>query len=147
MELRRFALRFIHSHSDATGIFRNAFREIVALTTSGNRVRHIVSSQDDAVVGLLVTGTLIATDREQGILCLVMHSVVIFVINKSPMFSLRTSILLLASVILAPTRKYTTRHFSQKTPVAPLCEWINRTVVAASLWKKPIANYHYNNLK
>ena len=27
--------------------------EIVALTTSGNRVRHIVSSQDDAVAGLL----------------------------------------------------------------------------------------------
>ena len=27
--------------------------EIVALGTSGNRVRHIVSSQDDAVVGLV----------------------------------------------------------------------------------------------
>ena len=27
--------------------------EIVALTTSGNRVRHIVSSQDDAVAGLI----------------------------------------------------------------------------------------------
>ena len=27
--------------------------EIVALTTSGNRVRHIVSSQDDSVAGLL----------------------------------------------------------------------------------------------
>ena len=27
--------------------------EIVALTTSGNRARHIVSSQDDAVAGLL----------------------------------------------------------------------------------------------
>ena len=52
-QLRRFALRFIHSHSDATGVFRNAFREVVSLTTSGNRVRHIVTSQDDAVAGLL----------------------------------------------------------------------------------------------
>ena len=47
-------------------------------------------------------------------------------ISKSPTFSLRTLILLLASVSLAPNRKYTTRHFSLKTPVAPLCEWINR---------------------
>ena len=52
-QLRHFALRFIHSHSYATGVFRNAFHEIVALTTSGNRVRHIVSSQDDAVARLL----------------------------------------------------------------------------------------------
>ena len=29
-------------------------REIAALTPSGNRVRHIVFSQDDAVDGLLV---------------------------------------------------------------------------------------------
>ena len=36
----------------------------------------------------------------------------------SPTFSIRTSILLLAPVILAPNRKYT----SQKTPLAPLCE-------------------------
>ena len=48
-----FPLRFIHSHSNATGVFRNAFLEIGALTTSGNCVRHIVSSQDDAVAGLL----------------------------------------------------------------------------------------------
>ena len=71
--MRRFALRFIHSHSDATSVFRNAFREVVSLTTSGNRVRHIVTSQDDA------TRTLITTDREQGILDLVMHYVLIFV--------------------------------------------------------------------
>ena len=32
--LRRFALRFIHSHSDATGVFRNAFMEFVAVATS-----------------------------------------------------------------------------------------------------------------
>ena len=47
-------------------------------------------------------------------------------ISKSPSFSLRTSILLLASVILAPSRKYTKRRFTQKTTVAPLCEWITR---------------------
>ena len=28
-QLRRFALAFIHSHSGATGVFRNAFREFV----------------------------------------------------------------------------------------------------------------------
>ena len=44
--LRRFALQFINSHRDANGVFRTAFREVVALTTSNNRVRHIVSSQD-----------------------------------------------------------------------------------------------------
>ena len=47
-------------------------------------------------------------------------------ISKPPTFSLRTSILLIASVILAPNRKYTERHFGQKKTVAPLCEWINR---------------------
>ena len=52
-ELRHFALRFIHSHSDTTGVFRNVLCEIVVLTTSSNCVRHIVSSQDDAVAGLL----------------------------------------------------------------------------------------------
>ena len=29
LQLRRFALAFIHSHSGATGVFRNAFREFV----------------------------------------------------------------------------------------------------------------------
>ena len=38
-------------------------------------------------------------------------------ISKCSTFSLRTSILLLASVTLAPNR-----HFSQITPVAPLCD-------------------------
>ena len=47
-------------------------------------------------------------------------------ISKSPTFSLRTSTLLLASVSLAPHRKYTTRQIGKKTRVAPLCEWINR---------------------
>ena len=42
-QLRCFVLRFINSHSDATGIFAMHFWEIIALTTSGNRVRPIVS--------------------------------------------------------------------------------------------------------
>ena len=54
LKMRRFALRRIHSHSDATGLFRNAFCEIVALTSSINRVRHIVSSPDDAVARVIV---------------------------------------------------------------------------------------------
>ena len=33
--------------------FRNAFLGIVELKPSGNRVRHIVSSQDDAVAGVM----------------------------------------------------------------------------------------------
>ena len=33
-ELRRFALAFIHSHSGATGVFRNAFMRKVAEATS-----------------------------------------------------------------------------------------------------------------
>ena len=52
-QLRRFALAYFHSHGDATGFFRNAFLGIVELTPSDNRVRHIVSSQDDAVAGLM----------------------------------------------------------------------------------------------
>ena len=37
----------------ARAIFAMDFWEIVALTTSGNRIRHIVSSQNDTVAGLL----------------------------------------------------------------------------------------------
>ena len=33
-QLRRFALAFIHSHSGATGVFRNAFMGKVAEATS-----------------------------------------------------------------------------------------------------------------
>ena len=42
-QLRRFARQFINSLSDrpTTSVFRNTFREIVALTISCNRVRHI----------------------------------------------------------------------------------------------------------
>ena len=45
-------------------------------------------------------------------------------ISKFPTFSLRTSILIPASVSLAPHLTYTTPHIGKKTPVAPLCEWI-----------------------
>ena len=34
VQLRRFALAFIHSHSGATGVFRNAFMRKVAEATS-----------------------------------------------------------------------------------------------------------------
>ena len=55
-------------------------RGIVALMTSGNRIRHIVSSQDDAVAGLMIT-----TDRELGILDIVMHNQFTHIfISKSP---------------------------------------------------------------
>ena len=47
-------------------------------------------------------------------------------ISKSPTFSLRTTILLLAPVSLAPHRNYTTRQIGNKMPVAPLWEWISR---------------------
>ena len=83
-QLRRFALRFIHSRSDTTGVFRSAFREIVTLMTYGNRVRHILSSQDERIPLPGVTGTLITTDREQGILDLVVHNVLIFVLINPP---------------------------------------------------------------
>ena len=64
-QLRRFALRFIHSHGDASGVFRTKHSwEIIALTTSGNRVRHIVSSQDDAVAGLLGRRSRLTENKE-----------------------------------------------------------------------------------
>ena len=96
--------------------------KIVALITSGNRVRHIVSSQDDAVARLLGRWSRPTENKEY----IVMHNVHINIyMSQSPTFSLRTSILLLVSVILAPHRKYTMRQFGQRTPVAPLCEWIH----------------------
>ena len=85
--------------------FRNAFLGIVELAPSGNRVRHIVSSQDDAVAGLI--GTLITTDREQGMLDIVLNAQCTHIfISKSPTFSLRTPILLLAAIRLAAHQKY-----------------------------------------
>ena len=54
-------------------------------------------------------------------------------ISKSPIFSLRTSIVLLVSVSLAPHRKYTMRQIGKKTPVAPICEWINGTAKRLNL--------------
>ena len=50
---QRFALRFIHSHSDATGVLAMHSWEIVGLPTSGNHVRHFVPSQDDAFAELM----------------------------------------------------------------------------------------------
>ena len=68
--------------------------------------------------------------------------------NTSNTFSLRTSILLLAYVSLAPHRKYTTQQIGKKTPVAPLCEWINRlqylvSCVCLEKWKASIENSHW----
>ena len=85
----------------------------------------------------------ITTDRDQGILDLVMHKVLIFALVNPPTFSLRTSILLLASVILAPNRKSTTRHFSQRTPVAPLREWINGREGRPNCSEPPISTSTY----
>ena len=48
---------------------------------------------------------------------------------------MRTSILLLASVILGPNRKYTTQQFGQKMAVAAICEWINRRARCLNLNK------------
>ena len=111
-QLTRFSLRFIHSHSDSTGVFRNAFSENVALTTFGNRLDtlyHVKMKQLpgywDADHDRPRTRNTRPSKSQCTNIC----------INKSPTFSLRTSILLLVFVILATNRKYTTRHFSQKT--------------------------------
>ena len=66
-------------------------RENVALAASDKRIRQIVSSQDDAVAVAQCTNICISTPP------------------PPPTSNLRTSIRLLASVSLAPHRKYTTR--------------------------------------
>ena len=71
--------------------------ETVALTTSGNRLRYIVSSQDDAIAGLHDRPRT-RNNRHRNVQC------TNICISKSPTLSLRMSILLLASVILAPNR-------------------------------------------
>ena len=101
VELRRFAQWFIYLHSATTGVFRNAFREIIALTTSGNRVRHMhlkmtpLPGYWDADRDRPRT----RNNRNSNPLC------TNICISKSPTFRLRTLFLLLASVILAPNRK------------------------------------------
>ena len=100
--------------------FCNAFLGIVELMPSGNRVRHIVSSQDDAVAGLMGrdrprTRNARHSNAQCTNIC----------ISKFPNSSLRKPILLLAAIRLAAHRKYTVRQIRQKTPVAPLCEWKN----------------------
>ena len=82
---------------------RMHFREIVALTTSSNRVRHILSRLCRADHNRPRTRNTRPINEQCTTTC----------ISKSHTFSMRMSILLLASVILAPNRKYTTRHFSQ----------------------------------
>ena len=52
-ELRRFVYGLFIRIVTPLAVFAMHSWEIVALTTSDNRVRHIVSSQDDAVAGLL----------------------------------------------------------------------------------------------
>ena len=102
--------------------FRNAFLGIVGLTPLGNHVRHIVSSQDDAVAGRW------DADHDRPRTRNARHSNAQYnniCISKSPTFSLRTQILPLADIRLAAHRKYTVRQIRQKTPVAPLCEWKN----------------------
>ena len=101
-----------------SGVFRNAFREIVTLTTSGNRVRHIVSVNMTPLPGYWDADR--DRPRTRNTRPSNAQRTDIF-INKPPTFSLRTSILLLASVILSPKRR-----FSQKMAVAPLWEWMNR---------------------
>ena len=56
VQLRRFALAFIHSHSGATDVFRNAFMELVAEATScytKNTADDIGSFTAVCVVGVL----------------------------------------------------------------------------------------------
>ena len=96
-ELRHFAVRFIHSHSDATGVFRNAFLENCHVEDFWQPCcyTHCILSR---LCCCRVTGMLIAADREQGILDLVMHNVLIFLLVNPPLRNgLRMSMLLLAS--------------------------------------------------
>ena len=55
--------------------FRNAFLGIVELKPSGNRVRHIVSSQDDAVAGVMERWSRPTENKD-----IVMHNVHIFLL-------------------------------------------------------------------
>ena len=97
--------------------------EIVALKTSGNHVRHIVSSQDDAVAGYWDADhdrPITRNTRSSNAQC-----TTIFV-KKSPTFSLRKSMLNITRVSTsASNRNYLVVLDSHKTTVVPLCEWIN----------------------
>ena len=75
---RRFALACFHSHGDATGVFSqcipgncriDAFRQPCQTHCILSRCRRC-----------RLNGTLITTDREQGILDIVMHNVLTFVL-------------------------------------------------------------------
>ena len=104
-QLSHFSRKFIHLHSDATGVFRNAFHEVVALSTSGYRLDTLYLIKMTPLPGYWDadhdrprTRNTRPSNAQCTNIC----------ISKSPTL-LRKSILLLASVILAPNRKYTTR--------------------------------------
>ena len=82
-QLRRFALAYFHSHGDATGVFSQcipgncrieAFRQPCYTHCILSRLRRC-----------RLNGTLITTDREQGMLDLVMHNVLLFVLVNPPL--------------------------------------------------------------
>ena len=108
--------------------------EIVTSTTCGNRVlkTHCILARWRRC---RVTRTLITTNREQGILDTNAQCSNIFS-SKSPTFSLRTSILLLASVILARTGSIQGDSLARKRQcMAPLCEWVNRRENRLNWWQ------------
>ena len=80
MAHRAYILRFIHSYSDATGFFAMHSWEIVALITYGNR---ILSSWRRCRVILVFA--LVTIDREQGILDIVMHNVLMILLVNPPL--------------------------------------------------------------
>ena len=82
-KLRRFALAYFHSHGDATGVFSqcipgncriDAFRQPCYTHCILSRWRRS-----------RLNGTLITIDREQGMLDIVMHNVILFVLVYPPL--------------------------------------------------------------
>ena len=120
--------------------FRNAFLGIVELKPSGNRVRHIVSSLDDAVAGAMGRPRT-RNARHSNAQCTHLF------ISKSRTFCLQTPILLLAAINrIAAHRKYTVRQIRQKTPVAPLCEWKNLSAKRLN-WSIVVFGYFHSTLR
>ena len=79
LQLRRFALRFIHSHSDATGVFRNVFLG----TCRVDDFREPYALNMTPLPGSWNTES--QTDREQGLHDLVMRNVLIVVLVNPPL--------------------------------------------------------------
>ena len=116
-QLRRFALRFIHSHfSECTPGKWSRWRLPATVLDTLCLKMTPLPGYSDADHDRPRT----RNSRPSIAQCTNIFS------SKSPTLSLRTSALLLASVILAPSWKYRRRNLSQKTLVVPLCEWINR---------------------